>query len=302
MHTIVKTHSKLIYKLHFHLKHIFELKTTLICSHKAHIMCWFTCLKSGVDHYNFSCPATPVNELTCCYMLHLKNNNAIYVFNRKTLAVCVYIVREIIVLNHAWEQSKSIQVHLTLSTTLNAPIDVRAAHIWWQLWGGSTPVLRYVRIIVTTQNTTASASTTLCWTNAALASTRAVLKTSPACMPSPGWHTGREAWITPRVTFPNRIAALMILTWNSNFNINQTWYKCERHKTHTIIIHESQELKKHKRTVHVRKACERPIIAIVSGKNAPDPWNICENICRSTSPHAWAGKNICKISESRLSV
>ena len=32
------------------------------------------------------------------------------------------------------------------------------------------------------------ASTTLWWTNAALASSRAVLKNSPACMPTPGWH------------------------------------------------------------------------------------------------------------------
>ena len=27
-----------------------------------------------------------------------------------------------------------------------------------------------------------------------------------------------------------------------------------------------------------------------SGKNAPDPGNICENICRSTSPHGRGGK------------
>ena len=45
-----------------------------------------------------------------------------------------------------------------LSTTLNVLIGVRAAHIWWQLWGGSTPALQYVGMRTTAQTTAASAT------------------------------------------------------------------------------------------------------------------------------------------------
>ena len=37
-------------------------------------------------------------------------------------------------------------------------IGVRAAHIWWQLWGGSTPALQYVGMRTTAQTTAASAT------------------------------------------------------------------------------------------------------------------------------------------------
>ena len=113
---------------------------------------------------------------------------------------------------------------------------------------GSTSALQYVGMRVTAQTTAASAteaksfgaSTTLWWTNcnAALASSRAVLKNSSACMPTPGWQAGWEAWITPRIPFLHRTGALRILTRNSNFDINyinQTWYRCEKHNAHTII-------------------------------------------------------------------
>ena len=45
-----------------------------------------------------------------------------------------------------------------LTATLNVLIGVRAAHIWWQLWGGSTPALQYVGMRVTAQTTAASAT------------------------------------------------------------------------------------------------------------------------------------------------
>ena len=53
------------------------------------------------------------------------------------------------------------QVRRALSTTLNVPIGDRAAHICWQLWGGSTPALQYFGMRVTAQTTTASATAEL---------------------------------------------------------------------------------------------------------------------------------------------
>ena len=52
------------------------------------------------------------------------------------------------------------QVRHALCTTLNVLIGVRAAHIWWQLWGGSTPALQYVG---TTAQTTAASATEELW-------------------------------------------------------------------------------------------------------------------------------------------
>ena len=68
MHTIVKTHSKLIYKLHFHSKIMFLAENDVDWfQSEAHAMCWFTCLKSGIDNCNFTNYTTTITELTSCY-------------------------------------------------------------------------------------------------------------------------------------------------------------------------------------------------------------------------------------------
>ena len=71
-------------------------------------------------------------------MLHLKSNNVIYVFDCETVTIsfselCVFRTE-----NHYLE-------------SLFENNYFESAHIWWQLWGGSTCALQYVGMRVTAQ-------------------------------------------------------------------------------------------------------------------------------------------------------
>ena len=109
------------------------------------------------------------------------------------------------------------------------PVGVRSAHIWWQLWGGSTPALQYdiVSMRVTAQTAAASATEELWSEYDFVANQRPTSVLKDRAEKLVRVHAGRESWITLRITFPNKIAALRILTRNSNFNMNRTRYNFE---------------------------------------------------------------------------
>ena len=123
---------------------------------------------------------------------------------------CVYFVRKIIIWNHY------LKITILNQHIFGGSCGVAALVPCSMLACVSQRKLNHCRAPPPPKSF--GASTTLWWTKAALASSRAVLTNSSACMPTPGLHTGWEAWITPDENYISQSAAdhsscMLLINW-----------------------------------------------------------------------------------------